>query len=704
MANVERTSNSEMNIKPVNTLLVANRGEIARRIMRTARDMGIVTVAVYADGDALAPFVLEADSAIALNGRTSAETYLVIDKIISAGERSGADAIHPGYGFLSENATFASAVIEAGITWVGPTPDVISAMGDKLSAKALMTKAGVPTLPGIEIKPETDLSKAAESIGYPVLIKASAGGGGRGMRIVATESQLKEAVESAKREAKGAFGDDTVFLEKWLDHARHIEIQIMGDNHGNLVHCFERECSIQRRHQKIIEEAPSSAVTPKLRDAMGKAALDAAGSLGYSSAGTVEFMLSGEDFYFLEVNARLQVEHPVTEAIIGRDLVREQIRIAEGERLSFNQSDLSINGHAIEARLCAEDPENDFLPSPGRVVAWAPSTVAHARYDSGIESGNLVAPEFDPMLVKVIVHAPTRREAAARLARALETTTIQGLTTNRDFLTATLRHPEFLSGNTTTDFISRCTPQRARRLSQSELFEAATAVVIESQAINRASASVMNSVRSGWRNSTLPYEAITFSSKAIQKEGADESAKESEETTTQKDLELNVKYRSRRDGKFKVRINDSDEMLVSVFDAGRAHVDIEIDGARVMLGVLRDVALKNVTTWLVHSSRGDLSLIEQPRYPALSNQEQPGGLVAPMPGVVLASEIEPGQFVNQGALLIVLEAMKMEHRITAPHDGTVTAVHVTVGDQVENDQLLVSLEKNVSVEKPDASQ
>ncbi len=352
-------------IKPITTLLVANRGEIARRVMRTARDMGIKTVAIYADGDAQAPFVEEADTAISLEGRTSTETYLDVGKVLDACKRSGADALHPGYGFLSENADFAKAVTDAGIAWLGPSPEVIGAMGEKLSAKSLMEEAGVPTLPAIEITDDTDLKKSAKEIGYPVLVKASAGGGGRGMRIVEKEAELNDAVESAKREAGSSFGDDTVFLEKWLDTSRHVEIQIIGDTHGNLVHCFERECSIQRRHQKIIEEAPSPAVTPEIRKSMGDAAIKAAQKLGYSSAGTVEFLLAGENFYFLEVNARLQVEHPVTEEIIGYDLVREQIRVAEGETLSFTQDDLSINGHAIEARLCAEDPNNDFLPSPG---------------------------------------------------------------------------------------------------------------------------------------------------------------------------------------------------------------------------------------------------------------------------------------------------------------------------------------------------
>ena len=362
-------------IQPISRLLVANRGEIARRINRTARAMGISTVAIYADGDANAPFVLEADSAIALQGKSTGETYLDFAKVLDAAQRSGADAIHPGYGFLSENQAFAQAVIDAGVKWLGPSPEVIGLMGDKLSAKRLMDEADVPTLPGIEISESMDVIAAAADIGYPVLVKASAGGGGRGMRVVEAEADLLAAVESAKREAGTSFGDDTVFLEKWLATSRHIEIQILGDNHGNLVHCYERECSIQRRHQKIIEEAPSPAVDDALRARMGDAAIAAARKLGYASAGTVEFLLGdNDDFYFLEVNARLQVEHPVTEEIIGKDLVREQIRVAEGETLSFTQEDISINGHAIEARLYAENPAKGFLPSPGPIIVWKPAT------------------------------------------------------------------------------------------------------------------------------------------------------------------------------------------------------------------------------------------------------------------------------------------------------------------------------------------
>ena len=651
-------------ITPITRLLIANRGEIARRIIRTAHDMGISTVAIYADGDAQAPFVKEADSAVALNGRTTAETYLDVDKVLAACQRSGADAIHPGYGFLSENAAFAQAVIDAGIKWLGPTPEVIGLMGDKLSAKRLMDEAGVPTLPGIEISGDTDIVAAANEIGYPVLVKASAGGGGRGMRVVEQEADLLAAVEGAKREAGSSFGDDTVFLEKWLAVSRHVEIQILGDTHGNLVHCYERECSIQRRHQKIIEEAPSPAVNDAIRSRMGDAAIAAAKKLGYSSAGTVEFLLSGDDFYFLEVNARLQVEHPITEEIIGKDLVREQIRVAEGETLSFSQSDISINGHAIEARLYAEDPAKGFLPSPGPVLAWTPSSVGQARFDSGVEAGSEISTQFDPMIAKVIVHAPTRREAAGRLARVLETTEIQGLRTNRDFLVATLRTPEFLAGDTTTDFIERVEPTRVREVSRQELIEAAIAVAMEAQAQRRATSNVLRGLPSGWRNSTMPMEAVSFQCG---------------------DAVIDVAYRLRRDGRFRL-LCDDEEHFISPYECGSGIVDLDDNGRRLQFSMQ-----SHGSDWLVHGQSGDLVLTEQPRYPDTSLDANTGGLTAPMPGSVLATEVAAGASVSKGDLLLIMEAMKMEHRITAPRDGVVASVHVAVGDQVDNGQLLVSM-------------
>ncbi len=651
-------------VKPIRRLMVANRGEIARRIFRTCRKMGISTVAVYADGDAEAPFVREADMAVALDGRTSAVTYLDFPKLLEAARRTGADAIHPGYGFLSENAAFAQAVIDADLTWIGPSPEAIGKMGDKLSAKRLMQAAGVPTLNAVEIKPGTDLAKAAKEIGYPVLVKASAGGGGRGMRVVEAEADLADAVESARREAQGAFGDDTVFLERWLEKARHVEVQIIGDTHGALVHCFERECSIQRRHQKIIEEAPSSAVDPETRAALCAASLTAGRQVGYSSAGTVEFLLAGREFWFLEVNARLQVEHPVTEAIIGHDLVREQIRIAEGEPLSFGQADLTITGHAIEARLCAEDPDRDFLPSPGPVTIWRPSTKAPARFDSGVEAGSEVSPDFDAMIAKVIVHAPTRREAAQRLARVLETTQVQGLTTNRDFLVACLRTPAFIAGDTTTDFIERIQPAARRTPSRDELVQAAMAALLEGQARRRATAAVLNSIPTGWRNSVMPRETIAF---------------------TAGDAEISLAYRADRVGAFAVTVDGADHRLIA-HDCGEGRVDMAVDGLRLEFS-----AEPHGDQWFLHGSNGDLALTEKPRFPLAEAGDLTGGLLAPMPGVIRSLAVAAGEAVNKGQLLLVLEAMKMEHRILAPRDGTIEALHVAAGEQIKNGQRLLTL-------------
>ena len=656
-----------MTIKPIRRLLIANRGEIARRVMRTAHEMGISTAAVYADGDRDAPFVREADTAIALQGATSAETYLNVEKVLAACRRVQADAVHPGYGFLSENAGFARAVTEAGMRWVGPSPEAIEQMGDKLAAKRVIVEAEVPTLPAIELKAGEDFQAAAKQIGYPVLVKASAGGGGRGMRVVEAPDELEAAISGAGREAGAAFGDDTLFLERWVTSARHVEIQILGDLHGNVVHLFERECSIQRRHQKIIEEAPSPAVQPALRERMGAAAVSAAKRIGYASAGTVEFLLDGEDFWFLEVNTRLQVEHPVTEEVTGLDLVREQLRIAEGEKLGYSQGDLAISGHAIEARLYAEDPARGFLPSPGTIDVWRPAPGDIARFDSGVESGSSVSVEFDPMIAKVIAHAPTRREAAAKLARALEQTALHGLRHNRDFLVATLREQAFLAGDTTTDFIERVDPPRTRQVAGDALADAVIAAVIAAQAVRRANARVLADIRSGWRNSSMPPERVTF------QHGDDE---------------IPAEYRSARDGTFVVNVGEDAPRSVAVFAANAAAVDIAIDGRRAQF----DIAQRG-DRWFVHAVNVDVQLIELPRLPPPAALEIKGGLTAPMPGNVLATHVAAGDEVREGQLLLVLEAMKMQHRITAPFDGTVKELPVREGDQVENGALLVLIEE-----------
>ena len=652
-------------IKPIRRLLVANRGEIARRIFRTAQRMGIATVAVYADGDAGSPHVREADTAIALNGRSPAETYLDVGKLLEACRRTGADAVHPGYGFLSENAGFAQAVIDQGITWVGPTPATIRGIGDKLAAKRLMQTLNVPTLQAHALAPGEDAAPAALRIGYPVLVKAAAGGGGRGMRVVDSPADLEPAIASARREASAAFGDGTLFLERWVARSRHVEIQILGDSHGQLVHLFERECSIQRRHQKIIEEAPSPALDAALREQMGQAALTAARAIGYQSAGTVEFLLSGREFWFLEVNTRLQVEHPVTEAITGLDLVREQLRIAEGEPLGYTQADLRIDGHAIEARLCAENPAQGFLPTPGTIDVWAPATGEGVRFDSGVESGSEVSIDFDTMIAKVIVKAPTRREAASRLARVLETTRLQGITHNRDFLVSVLRSPEFLRGDTSTDFIERVAPARERSFSDEDLALAATAAALQARALRRTSAKVLASVTAGFRNSVMPPERVDY---------------------LVGERRLKLEYRAQRDGSLVVSV-DGSARRTRVLRSSGADIDLEVDGRRSALAITSVGARR-----LVHGEFGDVELIELPRFAVAGPAQAGGALKAPMPGRVLAISVAPGESVVRGQLLMVLEAMKMEHRITAPADGIVQAIRVAEGEQVANGALLAVLD------------
>ena len=548
------------------------------------------------------------------------------------------------------------------MTWVGPTPEAIEKMGDKLSARKLMEQAGAPTLPAAELTADADLAAVAQGVGYPLLIKASAGGGGKGMRVVRSEADLLGAVGSAQREASAAFGDDTVYLERWLENCRHVEVQVLGDKHGNLIHCFERECSIQRRHQKIIEEAPSPATTPEIREKLVSAALSAARAISYESAGTVEFLLDGDDVWFLEMNTRLQVEHPVTEEITGLDLVREQLQVAQGEALSVTQKDLRMNGHAIEARIYAEDPGNNFLPTPGVIEVWNPSR--GARFESGVRSGSEVGIEFDPMVAKVIVHAPTRRESALRLARVLESTRIQGITTNRDFLVSTLREPAFLSGDTTTDFVERIGPQLSREIGRAELVDSAITAAMMAQALRRDRARRLQTIPSGWRNTKMPAESVSF---------------------THCDDEVTVNYRVRRSGAFDVTV---DEQAHSVWVHAREgdRIELAIDGRRNTKHVLAKGA-----RWLVHGTGGDLELVELPRFPVSDADAVAGGLVAPMPGKVTSIHVKVADEVEKGQLLFTVEAMKMENHVTAPFAGTVSKIHASQGDQVANGALVIVL-------------
>ena len=631
-------------------LLIANRGEIACRIIKTAHEMGISCVAVYTEADTHSPFVRMADQSIKLS-----DSYLNGDEIINAAKQTGAEAIHPGYGFLSENAKFARAVQREGLIWVGPNSRVITSMGDKLKAKDIAEKAGVPTLP------MTTDPKKANTIGYPILIKAAAGGGGKGMRIVEDKKDLKEAIAGAQREAKTGFGDDRVFIERYVASSRHIEIQILGDSQGNVVHLGERECSIQRRHQKIIEESPSPRVDSEMRAAMGDAAIKLAKKLKYESAGTVEFLVDDKtgEFWFLEVNTRLQVEHPVTEEVTGKDLVYEQLRIARGEELGYSQDEITWKGSSIEARLYAEDPSNDFLPATGTLIAYESDANIDARWDTGIEQGSVVGTDFDPMLAKVITKGKTRVDAANKLALALESLHIGGVTTNRDFLVASLRSEDFLKGNTTSDFIEKSNPQRAVVLEGSSLENATSAAALWIQGQNRENANILKEIPTGWRNSRLPRQKITLS---------------------YLDNEVEVTYKANRDGSFAV----NEETTAKVINWTPSGIDIEINTSRFYSKITQDD--DNI---VVHGPWGDALFKILPRFTLPGSEVQAGGLIAPMPGKVIDLKVKVGSKVKKGDTLVILEAMKMEHQVKASEDGKVTKVLIKKDDQLENGALLM---------------
>ncbi|WP_457852312.1 ATP-binding protein [Microbispora bryophytorum] len=638
----------------IGRLLVANRGEIARRVFRTCRELGIQTVAVFTDADASAPHTAEADQAVRLGAPLA---YLDPERIVEAARRSGADAVHPGYGFLSENAGFARAVLDAGLTWIGPSPEAVAAMGRKIEAKALMAEAGVPVLPTIPLSPDGPVEVTA-----PVLVKASAGGGGRGMRVVRDPADLAGAVESARREALSAFGDGTLFAEPLLEGARHIEVQILADAHGTVWALGERECSIQRRHQKVIEEAPSPAVTPELRRELSEAAIRTARAIGYQGAGTVEFLLSDEGFFFLEMNTRLQVEHPVTECVYGVDLVRLQIEVAEGAHLAALPP--SPVGHAIEARLYAEDstgrPQSGVLHSfeiPG--VDGEFGLGARLRLDSGVLSGSEIGVHYDPMLAKVVSYGRDRAEAARRLADALARARIHGLTTNRDLLVGVLRHPDFLSGALDTGFLDRH-PAPAPLAGPEAVRLSALAAALAGAAANRAAArrdGVLGGLPSGWRNVPSQPQRAVFH--------AEDGGR------------LEIAYRLTRDG---MRAEGFDDVTLVAVDPGR--VVLETAGLRHAFEV---AAYPGVRPGAVHvdSPLGPVRLTPVERLPEPAARVTPGALPAPMPGTVLRVEVKPGDVVEAGQPVVVLEAMKMEHLIVSPASGTVAALHVTPGAQVE---------------------
>jgi acetyl/propionyl-CoA carboxylase alpha subunit len=664
--------------RAINTLLVANRGEIACRVMRAATSMGMATVAVYADPDAEAKHVRVADRSVPLHGTTSAETYLVAEKIIAAALASGAQAIHPGYGFLSENAGFAEAVTDAGLIWVGPPPAAIRAMGDKITALTRMTEAGVPTLPRAEVSasdPDAAVV-AAEDVGYPLMVKASAGGGGKGMRIVTTPADLPAALAGAQREAAGAFGDDRVFLERFVEHARHIEVQVFGDADGKVHHLFERECSVQRRHQKVIEEAPSPFVDPELREEVTRTAVAAAAAVDYVGAGTVELIMGADRrFYFLEMNTRLQVEHPVTELVSGVDLVRQQLRVAQG--LPAELDGLRLNGAAIEVRVYAEDPAADFLPQSGRLVGWAePSGI---RVDSGIEEGDEVSPYFDPMLAKLIAHGTDRREAAAKLVRGLRDLRVQGVRTNRDFLINLLEHPAFLDGDTTIDFIDRVKPARGRTISDGELRRA----VLTAGLYDRAAAQAARTAPGAPPPAIPPGIPAGFGTPVGWLRRGYVAGEE----------EIELAFRDAGNGRILASVGGT-EMSARVHGFATPAIDVEIDGVRETLSVTVDDATERV--W-VQGPLGEVALSAVPRFPPTGPEIASGSLIAPMNGAVVAVEVTVGDEVQAGQVILILEAMKMEHQIIAPTAGVVTEVFAALGEPVAADTVLAVVEENGAV-------
>ncbi|HEX5086071.1 MAG TPA: biotin carboxylase N-terminal domain-containing protein [Blastocatellia bacterium] len=658
-------------MKSFRKILVANRGEIALRVMRSCHAMGIETVGVYSDADAQAPHVRFAGEAVRLGEAPAGESYLRIDKIIEAAKRTGADAIHPGYGFLSENAEFAESCAVADVVFIGPPPAAIRAMGLKSSARSLAAEAGAPVVPGYDGEDQSMeiLRDRIIEIGFPVLIKASAGGGGLGMRVVRDESAIDEAVDAARREAEKSFGDGSLLLEKFIEGARHVEFQILGDAYGNLVHLFERDCSLQRRHQKIIEESPSPAVNEELRRKMGETAVNIGRAIGYTNAGTIEFVLAASGaFYFIEANTRLQVEHPVTEMITGLDLVRLQIEIAEGRPLPFAQADLKTKGHAIEARLYAEDPANGFLPSTGKIIDLHFPAIQEdwdLRIDSGIERGMDVGIHYDPLLAKLIARGHDRDAVIRKLVYALRQSAIQGLRTNRDFLIRLLEHQDFRRGSAHTGFI----PEHMReliadddpRLDRETLV--AAALYLQNQW--RASNGLSGELQPGFRNNPYRDPSIRFQIDSGEAE---------------------VSWRRIGAGTYRARVFDSTvtaQVLSSTPDGG---IRIEIDG------VQRAFKIAEAGDELyIDSSSGSRVIKRSPRHPMRHAAPGHASANSPMPGKVLKILVEAGQKVSAGDPLIILEAMKMEHTMRAALEGVVESVLVIDGEVVGPGQLLVRI-------------
>ncbi|MGA7996348.1 MAG: acetyl/propionyl/methylcrotonyl-CoA carboxylase subunit alpha [Bradyrhizobium sp.] len=654
--------NGSMKARPFQKILIANRGEIALRIMRTARRLGYGVVAVYSDADRDALHVREADEAVRIGEALPAQSYLNIGAIIAAAKSSGADAVHPGYGFLAENEDFAQACREAGLVFIGPSPDAIRAMGNKAGAKEIMQKAGVPCVPGYQGADQGDVVMSAEAnkIGFPVMIKAVAGGGGRGMRLVVDAGSFPDALRSARSEAKAAFGDATVILERAIVDPRHIEIQVFGDAHGNAIHLGERDCSVQRRHQKLIEEAPSPAVSPELRARMGAIAVTAIKSIGYEGAGTLEFLLdSSGNFYFMEMNTRLQVEHPVTEAITGLDLVELQLRVASGEPLGVKQEDIKFSGHAIEVRLCSEDAAHDFMPQSGPMALWR--MPGELRVEHALHSGSEIPPFYDSMIAKLISHGATRAEARRKLISGLEQTAAFGVTTNQAFLAACLGHPEFASGEATTAFIGR---HRAELLAPSKDPAADAALAALLLYVTDAHAPPWRSGRS--LATIFPVPVRVELAHGVY------------------DLEVSRE----RDGGY-LASRDGGEHRFEIDMLGGDHIRFRSGGLAESASFLREGDRLYLLHRGVTTAIRDLTLAA-PAAAAATGSD--GKVRAAMNGRVVAVLVKPGDRVAAGQPVMTLEAMKMEHVHAAPIAGVIAAIDVAEGEQVTTGKIVVEIE------------
>ena len=669
-----------------NKILIANRGEIACRIIHTAKRLGVGTVAVYSEADVNARHVSLADEAVAIGPAPARDSYLAAEKLIAAAERTGAEAIHPGYGFLSENAGFAEACGDAGITFIGPSPRAIEAMGSKSAAKTIMRQAGIPLVPGYhgDNQDEMFLLGEAEKIGFPVMLKASAGGGGRGMRAVNGAAEFSEALRSAKREALGAFNDDRMLLEKYLEQPRHIEIQIFCDQHGNAVHLFERDCSIQRRHQKVLEEAPAPGMTDETRGAMGDAAISAARAIDYTGAGTVEFIVDTDGrFYFMEMNTRLQVEHPVTEFITGQDLVEWQLRVAAGESLPASQDQLAVDGHALEARIYAEDPDNGFLPSTGSLGHLRfPAETPQVRVDTGVRQGDTISVYYDPLIAKLIVRAGDRRNCLRRMLEALRQIQVAGVTTNIDFLTSVISHKAFQAADFDTGFIDRylaeLVPEKAPA-SPGVLALAALYQALRRDSRSRREAATSDDPASpwwatdNWRPNLVEEEHFSFHDGAREHEVGMAVAGNRREHSERDYVIRTGGQVIRASGRL-----EADGKLTVIMDTAQRRVDVVEDHDHLVIFEAGN------TCRLKRLSDGGHS----------TEEEAAGNLISPMPGTIIEVTASEGQQVSKGDTLLVLEAMKIEHTIVAPHDGTVQAQHYRAGDMVEEGvELLVLADK-----------